>query len=129
MNFLVTLSLLFFPLFALSQENQLTENLWCFKSHFLDSLTEGEIIEAHIFLFDNDPIRFKKNGKFKLIPAPVTICATKTRKHKTEQLKGKWNVEQNQLTLEIKKKKVTFLFVDYTDQIVRLKAIHISNRI
>lgn len=129
MNFLVTLSLLFFPLFALSQENQLTENLWCFKSHFLDSLKEGEIIEAHIFLFDNDPIRFKKNGKFKLIPAPVTICATKTRRHKTKQLKGKWNVEQNQLTLEIKKKKVTFLLMDYTDQIVRLKAIRISNRI
>ena len=126
MNFLFSILLFISPLFLLSQEEQLTDKLWCFETNFHDSLTEGEIVEVNIFLFDNDPIKFKNNGKFKRIDAPLNMCGNAPKSKKIDNIKGDWSLNQDTLIMQVKEKKIEFKLIEKTENQIKLKVINLS---
>lgn len=123
MNFLFSILLILSPLFLLSQEEELANSLWCFEANFLDSLSVGEIVEVDIFFFDNDPIQFKKNGKFKRIDAPINMSGNTPKSKRIDDLKGHWSLNKDTLIMQIKEKSIEFKLIQKTENQMILKVI------
>lgn len=127
MNFLFSILLSISPMLLLIQENELTDNLWCFETNFLDTINEGDIVEATIFLFDNDPIKFKSNGTFKRIDAPLNMCGNSPKSKRIDNIKGHWSLKQDTLIMQLKEKKVEFKLIQKTENQIKLEVIDVSD--
>ena len=123
MNPLFSILLFLSPLFLLGQQDQLTNNLWCFEANFLDALSEGEIVEVDIFFVDTDPIKFRRNGTFKRIDAPLTMCGNTPKSKRIDHMKGRWSLHQDTLTMQVKEKTVEFKLIQKTENNIILKVI------
>ncbi len=62
------------------------------------------MVELNVFLFDNDPIKFKKNGKSKWIDTPLYICGNRTKSKRIDKIKGYWCLNQDTLLMQVKEK-------------------------
>lgn len=109
MKHLIVLLLLTLPLGLLSQ-NELVERLWCFEKDFNKSLIVGDTIVVNSFLVDNSPIQFNSNGKFERIKSPFRTCGNAPKPKRIDKIKGRWNMDGNQLSMTIDKKEMKFSF-------------------
>lgn len=117
--------LLFFATCSFGQENELAKQDWCFAANFLDSISEEDTLTVYLFYYDNSPIRFKDNGKFKRIKPPLTSCG-RFGGDKLDELRGKWNLHGNRLTMKTRSTTVSFGIIAKTESVMTLSVLRIS---
>ena len=111
MKHIFFLSLLMLPLSLLGQKENLVNYLWCFEKDFHQTLLVGDTIEVAPFLMDNSPLRFKKNGRFRRIKAPIQMCGNSPKPQRLDNIKGSWSMNNNQLFMVINKKHVGYFIL------------------
>ena len=122
MKLYVSILLLILPSIVFGQSKILNGELLCFERNFIDSIHFNDTINVSVFYFDNSPIKFKRNGKFKRVKAPVVMCAnTRKQKSKIDNLSGCWSLNINVLTMTTKTKTIELQVVEQTKDSYILK--------
>ena len=118
---------LFFVFQTWGQETDITNSYWCFEENFIDSISENDTLIVPAFYFDNSPIQFKKNGKFRRIAPPVMMCSRR-KPTRIRDLNGKWALDNNVLTLDTKQASVSFLIHKKTESAMLLSVLRLSRK-
>lgn len=128
MKLYVSILLLILPSIIFGQSQMLNGELLCFERNFIDSIHFNDTINVSVFNFDNSPIKFKRNGKFKRIEAPIVMCAnSRKQKSKIDNLSGSWSLNSNVLTMTTKTKTIELQIVEQTKDSFILKVLSIKN--
>lgn len=128
MKLYISILLLILPSFIFGQRNLFKDVLLCFESNFVDSMYLNDTISVSVFAFDNSPIEFKRNGKFKRIKAPIVMCGRSRKGNsRIDNLKGTWSLKEDVLSLNTRTKIIELQVVEQTQYTFILRVLSIKN--